>query len=146
MFPWCVAGPVRQRNGARMVPKPNSWVDEPRLDQVAVTTCANSLIQPQWARQLQERRTSFLTIFCILEHRTCCNATKIPVQLRTVVLFCTHLLSPPPSEKVDLPPPARLGAFFCLKNVSGIKMKSFELKDFYETFLACIWIHLFGVL
>jgi hypothetical protein len=37
---------------------------------------------------------------------------KTPVELRTGVLFCTHLLSPPPSEKVDLPQAARLGAFF----------------------------------
>jgi threonine dehydratase len=37
---------------------------------------------------------------------------KTPLQLRTIVLFCTHLLSPPPSEKVDLPLAARLGAFF----------------------------------
>jgi len=28
------------------------------------------------------------------------------------VLFCMHPLSPPPSEKVDLPQVARLGAFF----------------------------------
>jgi hypothetical protein len=39
-----------------------------------------------------------------------CN--KRPVQLRTSVLFCMHLLSPPPSEKVDLPQAARFGAFF----------------------------------
>jgi hypothetical protein len=31
----------------------------------------------------------------------------------TKLAFCSHRLSPPPSEKVDLPQVARLGAFFC---------------------------------
>ena len=43
--------------------------------------------------------------------------------MRTVVLFCTHQLSPPPSEKVDLPRSARFGAFFlALKQHPVIKI------------------------
>jgi hypothetical protein len=47
-----------------------------------------------------------------IDTSTCCNAAKTSLKLRTIVLFCANLLSPPPSEKVDLPRTARLGAFF----------------------------------
>ena len=40
------------------------------------------------------------------------HCSKKSLHFRTGVLFCTQRLSPPPSEKVDLPPAARLGAFF----------------------------------
>jgi hypothetical protein len=69
--------------------------------------------------------------FFILQHRPCCNATKTTVQLRTVVLFCTHLLSPPPSEKVDLPPTERLGAFFLIFNHSDWFLLCFLIKNNY---------------
>ena len=63
-----------------------------------------------------------------------CN--KIHVELCTSVLFCMHPLSPPPSEKVDLPQAEKLGAFFCLVGLPALTHDN-NLKTVCQTHLQC---------
>jgi threonine dehydratase len=71
--------------------------------QVAQSQALNVIL-----RKLRSTKATFFHVETAILLR--CNNSRL--QLRTSVLFCMHRLSPPPSEKVDLPQVARLGAFF----------------------------------
>jgi hypothetical protein len=60
--------------------------------------------QPFDKKWISSRFEILAGIFVALQQ----NSRRIPVER----VFFTHRLSPPPSEKVDLPQAARLGAFF----------------------------------